>query len=69
MTLVPRITHGLAILKPEGLRCQASRASAPSVACNKLICRTNNHGQIAGSFLCERCRQNIEVSLVEAPTA
>ena len=55
------ITKGKAIIKPEGLRCQASRAD--DWICNKLLAKKNADGQIAGNFRCERCRQEIEVRL------
>jgi phage FluMu protein Com len=59
--LLSYITKGSAAIKPEGLRCQASRGD--SWTCNKLLAKKNAEGQIAGSFRCERCHQDIEVLL------
>ena len=59
--LLTYITKGKAVIKPEGLRCQAPLAG--SWTCNKLLVKKNEEGQIAGNFRCERCRQEIEVRL------
>ena len=59
--LLTYITMGQAVIKPEGLRCQATREG--HFTCNKLLAKKNAYGQIAGNFRCERCHQEIEVCL------
>ena len=66
MTLLICITKGKALIKPEGLRCGATREKEPERVCHKLICRPSTRGQIAGNFRCERCKQEIDVSMIEA---
>ena len=57
------ITQGLAIMAPEGLRCQGQRPRSddPSLVCNRLLAKVTGNGQLAGSFMCPRCKQIIEV--------
>lgn len=64
-TLLPCITKGKALITPEGLRCGASRTNDQDRRCNKLLAKKNAANQIAGNFRCERCRQEIEVKLVD----
>jgi hypothetical protein len=59
--LLTYVTKGQAVIRPEGLRCQASRDD--HWTCNKLLAKKNAEGQIAGNFRCERCGQEIEVRL------
>ncbi len=59
-----RVTKGKAGFTPDGLRCRAPRDKDPTRICNKLIVKKNSLAQIAGNFLCERCRQEIEVEVV-----
>ncbi len=68
MPLLTSITKGKARIHPEGLRCAAPRDNDPARDCNKLIAKRNDAGQIAGNFLCERCRQVIEVKLIVRET-
>jgi hypothetical protein len=62
------ISKGMAIVTPSGLRCQALRPKQPDQVCNKLIVKKNSLGQIAGSFKCERCSQEIEIQLKPVST-
>jgi hypothetical protein len=64
MTHQTRITKGKAVITPDGLRCRAPRDKDPARTCNKLIVKKNPVGQIAGSFLCERCDELIDVEIV-----
>jgi hypothetical protein len=57
------ITKGKASVTPEGLRCRAPRDKDPTRTCNKLLVKRSASGQIAGNFLCERCRQEVEVEI------
>lgn len=50
-------------IAPEGLRCGAPRKDFPERICNKLLCKRNTRGQIAGDFRCERCGQDIELTI------
>jgi hypothetical protein len=68
MTPLTCITKGKAFIVPEGLRCGGPRKKDPDLKCNKLLCKKAASGQIAGNFLCERCGQEIEVTLKEAST-
>jgi phage FluMu protein Com len=61
MTYQTFITKGKAALTLEGLRCRVPRDKDPTRSCNKLIVKKNSSGQIAGSFMCERCKEIVEV--------
>jgi hypothetical protein len=66
MTLLPAVSKGKALITAEGLRCGAPRANDPDRRCNKQLAKRNAAGQIAGNFRCERCKQEIEIKLVQA---
>ena len=53
------ITKGKAVQTQDGLRCMSDYKGRN---CNKLICKRNAKGQIAGNYRCERCSQEIEVT-------
>lgn len=57
------ITKGKAMIQNDGLRCRNPRDKDPTRSCNKLIVKKSSSGQIAGSFLCERCKQIVEVEI------
>ena len=57
------VKTGHAIVVANGLRCQNARLKQPDQLCNKLLVKKNSLGQIAGSYKCERCSQEIEVEL------
>jgi hypothetical protein len=58
------VSKGTAIVKSDGLRCNAQRVGdEKNRTCNKLIAKVNALGQIAGSFRCDRCKQDIEISM------
>jgi hypothetical protein len=61
MKLLTFITKGQVQISSEGMRCMALRENGR--VCHKMICKKNNLGQIAGDFQCERCKQNIQVTL------
>lgn len=63
MNFKTSITRGKAVLTPDGLRCRALRSDSDPRPCNKLIAKRNTSGLVAGSFQCERCRQQIEVEV------
>lgn len=63
MNFQTHIKKGKAILVPTGLRCQGPRLKQPDQVCNKLLVKKNSLGQVAGSFKCERCGQEIEVEI------
>lgn len=65
LNLLMNVSKGKALIKPEGLRCGAPRENDPERICHKLLVKRSSRGQIAGNFRCERCGQEIEVSLVE----
>ena len=65
LTLRSAVVKGRARFTPEGLRCANSRDKDEERTCNKLICKPNDAGQTAGKFRCDRCKQDIEVSLVQ----
>ena len=65
MNLMICVSKGKALVTPEGLRCGAPRESEPERRCNKLLCKRNSAGQIAGNYRCERCHQEIEIKLQE----
>jgi hypothetical protein len=67
MKLLPAVAKGKAVIVGEDLRCQKPREDDPTKPCNKLIAKTNRYRQIAGCFLCERCKEPIEVRLVRVP--
>src|SRR5690349_16247384 len=62
------IAKGKAIITADGLRCRAARVKDPSQVCNKLIVKKNSSGQLAGSFKCERCNQEIDEEIHKMPT-
>lgn len=64
--LLPAVSKGHAVLVEGELRCDRPRKDDPARQCRKLIAKANKLGQIAGNFLCERCKEEIEVRLVEA---
>ena len=64
--LATSITKGKAIFVGGDLRCNAPRTFGQRKTCNKLLAKRNELGQLAGNFRCERCRQEVEVSLVPA---
>jgi phage FluMu protein Com len=64
--LLTYITKGKAVIQGDSLRCAAPRTSDPRRSCNKLLAKTNEQGQIAGDFRCERCHQQIQVKLAPA---
>lgn len=66
MNLLMCVSKGNALIKPEGLRCGASRENEPDRKCNKLLVKKNKDGIVAGNFRCERCTQEIEITLKEA---
>jgi hypothetical protein len=68
MKLLPAVAKGKAVIVGEDLRCQKPREDDPTKPCNKLIAKINRYRQIAGCFLCERCKEPIEVRLVRVPT-
>jgi hypothetical protein len=55
------IVQGQAIITSSGLRCNGPRLKQPDQACNKLLVKKNSLNQISGCFLCDRCKQEIEV--------
>jgi len=57
------IQKGRAVFTAEGLRCAAPRPDDPRKICHKLLVKWNASHQIAGNFLCERCKQEVEVVL------
>jgi hypothetical protein len=63
MSLQAFIKRGKAVLVPNGLRCQGPRVKQPDQQCNKLLVKKNTLGQVAGSFKCERCGQEIDVEI------
>ncbi len=63
MKLVIFFSKGKGFITREGLRCGALRESDPARNCNKLLVKKNAEQQIAGSFRCERCGQDIEVRM------
>lgn len=63
MIFQTHIKNGKAILVGNGLRCQGPRLKQPDQLCNKLLVKKSSLGQIAGSFKCERCGQEIEVEI------
>jgi hypothetical protein len=63
MNFLTQIKKGRAIIVQSGLRCQGPRVKQPDQICNKLLAKKNDIGQIAGSFRCERCGQDIVVEL------
>lgn len=63
MNTQTHITKGRAVIVPNhGIRCRADH-SQPKVVCNRLIVKFNKLAQIAGSFRCNRCKQDIDVEL------
>lgn len=50
----------------EALRCASPRQSDSTKSCNRLLVKRNQQGQIAGNFLCDRCKQIVEVKLAPA---
>lgn len=62
--ILTHIKRGKASIAPEGLRCQGPRLKQPDKLCNKLLVMKNSLGQVAGSFKCERCSQEIDVEIV-----
>ena len=59
-----KITIGKAKITPQGdLRCQGPRVGDPTRVCNKLLCKANSKGFIAGDFVCTRCKQHIIVEV------
>lgn len=65
LKLLTCISKGKASLKPEGLRCGAARKKEPERKCDKLLVKRSARGQIAGNFRCDRCGQEIDVSMIE----
>jgi hypothetical protein len=65
MRLLTSITKGKAVFVGNDLRCYAPRTSGQRKVCNKLLAKKNAIGQLAGNFRCERCCQEVEVTLVE----
>lgn len=63
--MLTSITKGKAIFVGEDLRCNAPRTSGQRKVCNKLLVKRNSSGQVAGNYRCERCSQEIEVTLIE----
>jgi hypothetical protein len=59
----PIITAGAGRIVPYGLRCEGEIAHRPGHPCNCLVVKMNGKEQTAGSFLCTRCGQEIEVEL------
>jgi hypothetical protein len=57
------VTEGAAKVVNGGLRCMAKRTGDPDRSCNKLLARLNAAGQIAGNFLCDRCKQIVSVEM------
>jgi phage FluMu protein Com len=57
------VSEGAAKVVNDGLRCAAKRKNDPDRPCNKLLARLNAAGQIAGSFLCDRCKQIVSVEM------
>lgn len=57
------VTEGAAKVVNDGLRCMAPRGNDPDRFCNKLLARLNAVGQIAGNFLCDRCKQIVSVEI------
>jgi phage FluMu protein Com len=64
--LLPAVSKGHAVISEGELRCDRPRKDDPTRQCRKMIAKANKLGQIAGNFLCERCKEVIEVRLVEA---
>jgi hypothetical protein len=63
------ITRGKAVISPDGLRCSSPRVADSSKnraqqVCNRLLVKANQFGQIAGNFLCDRCKQTVEIQIV-----
>lgn len=63
MNFLTHIKKGKAILDLTGLRCRGPRLKQPDQVCNKLLVKKNALGQVAGSYKCERCSQEIEVEI------
>jgi hypothetical protein len=61
------IVNGKATITPSGLRCQGPRVKQPELACNKLLVKKNSLNQLCGCFRCERCGQDIEVTIEFIP--
>ena len=59
------VTSGAAIVRNGGLRCNAPRIGDPDRTCNKLLVKLNSVGQVAGAFMCDRCRRIAVVELVQ----
>jgi DNA-directed RNA polymerase subunit RPC12/RpoP len=66
MKLLIYVTKGKAVIQGESLRCASPRPDDPNRICNKLLCKRNEQGQIAGDFRCERCHSQIQVKLATA---
>ena len=64
--LLTSITKGKAMFVGVDLRCNAPRLTGQRKICNKLLVRKNELGQLAGNFLCERCKQEVEVTMVSS---
>lgn len=64
--LTTSITKGKALFVGADLRCNAPRPNGQRKTCNKLLCKKNELGQLAGNYRCERCGQSVEVSLIPA---
>lgn len=57
------VVRGMAFFQGDGLRCRGPRPGNPKLPCNKLLAKINSLGQVAGKFLCERCKQSIEIEV------
>jgi hypothetical protein len=57
------IIIGEAIVIDGRLRCTNRRVGKENRTynCNKLICKANSRGQIAGKFQCGSCKAHVEV--------
>jgi hypothetical protein len=55
------IRKGAAIIDHSGLRCSGMRHNNPDILCHHLLAKLNSRGDIAGSFRCPKCKQDIEV--------
>lgn len=61
MKVVLYILRGKAIIEGDGLRCANPRSTDEARPCHKLIAKKNPSGQLAGSFKCERCAQEVVI--------
>ena len=57
------IKSGKAVVLNGGLRCNNPRVDDPSKICGRQLVKANAAGQIAGDFLCPRCKNHIEVTV------